>query len=126
MMPDGNLLIAYKWLGHEFHAEAKAFFEEHPKVVTCPITELNLVRVLMQKGHTSAEADKCLADFVSKHRTKLIAADISATEIAGFNLGHRTTTDTYLVKLAQKNGLNIATLDEPLSNRFPDVVNFVG
>ena len=81
MMPDGNLLIAFKWLNHEQHALAKSFFERHPKVVTCPITELNLVRVLMQKGHTAAEADKSLADFVGKHRARLIPADISATEI---------------------------------------------
>jgi predicted nucleic acid-binding protein len=126
MMPDGNLLIAYKWLDHEKHAEARAFFEQHPKVVTCPITELNLVRVLMQKGHTPTEADKFLADFVSKHRSKLIPADISATEIAGFNLGHRTTTDSYLVKLAEKHGLKLATLDEPLSRRFPGSVEYVG
>jgi predicted nucleic acid-binding protein len=125
MMPDGNLLIAFKWINHEHHALDKAFFERHPKVVTCPITGLNLARVLMQKGHTPAEADKSLADFVARHRSMLIPTDISATAIAGFNVGHRTTTDSYLVMLAKKHGLKIATLDEGFANRFPRIVEFV-
>ncbi len=44
MMPDGNLLIAFKWLNHEHHETARAFFARHVRVVTCPITELNLTR----------------------------------------------------------------------------------
>jgi len=85
IMPDGNLLIAFKWLDHDHHLLAQAFFGRNPKVVTCPITELNLVRVLMQKGHTPSDAAKSLADFIARHGSKLIPADISATEIAGFN-----------------------------------------
>lgn len=125
MMPDGNLLIAFKWLNHEYHALARAFFARHPKVVTCPITELNLVRVLMQKGHTPTEADKSLADFVARHRLRMIPADISATGMAGFNVGHRTTTDSYLAMLAKQHGLKIATLDEGFANRFPGIVELV-
>jgi len=123
VIPDGNLLIAFKWLNHEHHAVATAFFDRHPKVLTCPITELNLVRVLMQKGHTAAQADKSLADFVARHRLRLIAADISATAIGGFNLGHRTTTDSYLAKLAESHGLTIATLDQGFAARFPRIVD---
>jgi predicted nucleic acid-binding protein len=126
MMPDGNLLIAFKWLEHESHESAKAFFEKHPRVITCPITELNLLRVLMQKGHSPTEADRVLADFVAKHRAKMIAADISATEISGFNVGHRASTDSYLAMLAKKHGLTLATLDQPLANRFPGLVQYVG
>ena len=125
MMPDGNLLIAFKWLNHEHHETARAFFARHLRVVTCPITELNLVRVLMQKGHTPGEAHKSLADFVARHRTKLIPADISATEISGFNVGHRTTTDSYLAMLAKRHGLRIATLDEGFARRFPALVELV-
>jgi predicted nucleic acid-binding protein len=126
MMPDGNLLIAFKWLEHESHECARAFFAKYPRVTTCPIIELNLLRVLMQKGHKPAEADRVLADFVGKHRAKLIPADISATEISGFNVGHRTTTDSYLAMLARKHRLTLATLDQPLANRFPDLVRYVG
>jgi len=125
MMPDGNLLIAFKWLNHEHHAVAKAFFVRHPKVVTCPITELNLVRVLMQKGHTPNEADRSLTDFVARHRSMVIPADLSATAIAGFNVGHRTTTDSYLAMLAKQHGLKIATLDEGFAIRFPRIVELV-
>ena len=119
------MLIAFKWLNHEYHAVAKAFFARHPKVVTCPITELNLARVLMQKGHTPAEADKSLADFVARHRSMIIPADISATAIAGFNVRHRTTTDSYLAMLAKQHSLKIATLDEGFANRFSGIVELV-
>jgi predicted nucleic acid-binding protein len=113
--------------GFQQHARpATRFFRATPKVVTCPITELNLVRVLMQKGHTPSEASRTLADFVSKHRSKLIPADISATAISDFDVGHRTTTDSYLAMLARKHGVKIATLDEPFSKRFPGLVQFVG
>jgi predicted nucleic acid-binding protein len=125
IMPDGNLLIAFKWLDHDHHLLAQAFFGRNPKVVTCPITELNLVRVLMQKGHTPSDAAKSLADFIARHGSKLIPADISATEIAGFNVGHRTTTDSYLAMLAKRHGLKIATLDQGFANRFPSIVEFV-
>jgi toxin-antitoxin system PIN domain toxin len=125
MMPDGNLLIAFKWIAHEHHGIAKAFFKRHAKVVTCPITELNLVRVLTQMGHTPSEADRSLADFVAKHRHRLLAADLSATVIAGLSPGHRTTTDCYLAMLAQTHNVKIATLDRAFANRFAGVVEFV-
>jgi predicted nucleic acid-binding protein len=126
MMPDANLLIAFTWEGHPAQAKAESFFREHPRVATCPLTELALVRVWMQKGASARDADKALGDFVKTFRARLIPANISATKIAGFNAGHQTTTDSYLAMLARKHGVTLATLDEPLANRFPGSVEFVG
>jgi len=122
ILPDANLLIAFTWDGHENYPEAEALFAKYPKVATCPITELAMVRVWMQKGATAIEADKALKDFVSKHRSKLIADTLSATEIAGFNTGHRQTTGTYLAKLAAAHGLKLITLDVELADRLPELV----
>ena len=35
-MPDGNLLIAFKWLNHEHHAVATAFFDREFKAHQAP------------------------------------------------------------------------------------------
>jgi hypothetical protein len=67
---------------------AENFFKKYPKVATCPLTELALVRVWMQKGASGVDADKALKDFISKYRSRLIADDLSATAIAGLNQGH--------------------------------------
>jgi predicted nucleic acid-binding protein len=125
MLPDGNLLIAFKHAGHTDHAKSVTFFTANQQVATCPITELNLVRVLMQLNYTGQQADTLLQDFISKHRARLIAADLSATVIQGLCKGHRGTTDAYLAQLAKTNGLTLATLDEQLATRFPQVAQLV-
>lgn len=123
ILADGNLLIAFKWIEHVHHGLAKRFFAENPKVATCPITELNLVRVLMSQD--VPRADDFLADFILHHRSRLIPCDISATEIAGLARGHKQTTDVYLAKLAKKHKLKVATLDEQFAKKFPDLVELV-
>jgi len=57
ILADGNLLIAKAWVEHTDNAWAEQFFAANPKVVTCPITELNLVCVLMHRGLSGTEAD---------------------------------------------------------------------
>jgi predicted nucleic acid-binding protein len=75
----------------------------------------------MQKGASGADADRALKDFVSKYRSRLISDDLSATAIAGLNQGHRQTTDSYLAMLAKHHGIKLATLEEALATRFPEV-----
>lgn len=75
MFPDGNLLIAFKHSGHADRDKAVRFFTANPKVATCPITELNLVRVLMQLNYSGQQADMLLQDFIEKHRELFVAAD---------------------------------------------------
>ena len=125
ILPDGNILIAFKHLNHADHAKAKAFFFKNPKVATCPITELNLVRGLMQLGYTGKEADALLTDLIAKHRAQLVPADISVENIKGLCHGHRETTDAYLAELAQAHGLSVGTLDKSFAKKFPDVVQLI-
>jgi predicted nucleic acid-binding protein len=73
ILPDANLLVAFTWENHQHNAVAENFFQKYPKVATCPLTELALVRVWMQKGASGADADRALKDFVSKYRSRLIS-----------------------------------------------------
>lgn len=125
ILPDGNILVAFNWTTHIHHLRATEFFERNGKVATCPITELNLIRVLMQFGLPARDADKTLQNFVAQFRSHLIPCDISAMKISGLCDGHRQTTDVYLAMLAKKQRLKIATLDEPFAKRFPSIVELV-
>lgn len=125
ILPDANLLVAFTWQNHQDKAAAERFFKKYPKVATCPLTELALVRVWMQKGATGEDADTALKDFVSKYRSRLIPDDLSATAIAGLNQGHRQTTDSYLAMLAKHHRIKFATLEEALAKRFPGISEWV-
>jgi uncharacterized protein len=124
-LADGNLLIAMKHQEHVLHSRAQKFFVDNPKVATCAISELNLIRVLMATGYTPRDADSLLADFISMHRAKLIPCDLSARGIAEKSGGHKQTTDTYLAMLAEKHGMKLATFDENLAARFPKIAELV-
>jgi predicted nucleic acid-binding protein len=77
ILPDANLLVAFTWENHRHNAVAENFFQKYPKVATCPLAELALVRVWMQKGASGADARRDLKDFVSKYRSRLISDDLS-------------------------------------------------
>ena len=126
-LPDVNVLIALHDATHQGHERAHQWFTNEGRLgwATCPLTELALVRVWMQKGASGADADKALRDFVSKYRSRLIPDDLSATAIAGLNQGHRETTDSYLAMLARHHGIKFATFEEALAKRFPEVAEWV-
>ena len=125
ILPDANLLVAFTWHNHQDKVAAENFFQKYPKVATCPLTELALVRVWMQKGASGADADEALKDFVSKYRSRLIPDNLSATSISGLNQGHRQTTDSYLAMLAKHHGIKLATLEDAFANRFPEISEWV-
>ena len=125
ILPDANLLVAFTWKNHQHKAAAGNFFQKYRKVATCPLTELALVRIWMQKGASGTDADRALKDSVSKYRSRLIPDDLSATAIAGLNQGHRETTDSYLATLAKHHGIRFATLEEALAKRFPGFSEWV-
>lgn len=125
MLADGNLLIAFSWENHSDHSQAVRFFQENPKVATCPITELNLIRFVMQKGASGKDAEKRLENFVARHRSRLVPCDLPAANVAGQCDGHRQTTDVYLAQLAVRHKLKLVTFDQSLAKRFPESVRLV-
>jgi predicted nucleic acid-binding protein len=64
ILPDANLLVAFTWENHEQRTAAENFFKKYPKVATCPLTELALVRVWMQKGASGVDADAALKELI--------------------------------------------------------------
>jgi predicted nucleic acid-binding protein len=76
ILPDANLLVAFTWETHQQKLAAEKFFRKYPKVATCPLTELDLVRIWMQKGASGTDADRALQDFMSKYRSRLSPVNI--------------------------------------------------
>jgi toxin-antitoxin system PIN domain toxin len=109
--PDVNLLVAMSMPAHPQHAQADAWRKANTSFATCPLTELGLVRVLMQTGAAEEDAHAQLQTIVQKHRKKLVPCDLSATVIAGQASGHRATTDAYLLALARAHKLTLCTFD---------------
>lgn len=109
--PDVNLPVAMSDTAHVHHAPADAWRKANPKFATCPITELGLVRILMQIGADDATAQTHLANLIKNNRAKLIPCDQSADVIAGKVKSHRQTTDAYLSHLAAAHKLTLCTFD---------------
>jgi predicted nucleic acid-binding protein len=124
-LPDGNILIARALTGHVNHEVALKFLEKEKRIVTCAITELNLVRVLMQLNTAPKDAFAMLQEILKLHGAKFIPSDLSAAAISNDVVGHRATTDAYLARLAEKHGLTVATLDEDFARRWPARVKLI-
>jgi toxin-antitoxin system PIN domain toxin len=124
-LPDVNLLVAASYQDHEHHAAAAAWLKRNPGFATCPVTELGLVRVLMQLGASPEDAFNRLAEFIGDNRRQLVPADVSASAIAGRVTGHRQTTDEYLAALAAEHRLTLATFDQTLAKRHKADVELV-
>jgi predicted nucleic acid-binding protein len=124
-LPDGNILIARALRSHVNHEIATKFLEREKRIATCAITELNLVRVLMQLNTAPKDAFAMLKDILKRHGAIFIPSDLSATVISNDVAGHRATTDAYLARLAEKHGLTVATLDGQFASRWPKRVELV-
>ena len=110
--PDVNLLVAMTRTDHAHHERAEAWRSNNPKFVTCPITELGLLRVLLATGTTVEIAETALEEIIAHHRAKLVPCDESADIILGKVKNHRQTTDAYLLALAAAQKLTLCTFDE--------------
>jgi toxin-antitoxin system PIN domain toxin len=125
-LPDVNVLVAATVVAHVHHGRATAWIDRCPRFATCPITELGLLRVLMQLGASPSDAHSALESTVRRHRARLVPANVSATRLRGLVEGHRHTTDAYLAELARAHGLTLVTLDAVLVRRFPRVTELIG
>jgi len=124
-LPDGNVLIARALTTHVNHKSALAFLEAEQGVATCAITELNLVRVLMQLNTTPKDAFSMLREILNRYAVRFIPSDLSASAIARDVAGHRSTIDAYLARLAEKHDLTVATLDADFARRWPKRVELI-
>ena len=117
-LPDVNVLVNLHNPDSGQHLAALRWLKANPRFATCPLTELGLIRVLMQRGLPSGEAAEVLAHIAGTHRAKLVPADLGGEAAEGVT-GHRQTTDFYLARLAAAHRLTLATFDQALAARFP-------
>lgn len=113
---DVSTLLARLWEGHVFHKRARDWMSGK-KLAVCPITELGFLRVSTAAfGADIDSARKMLKEFLAKYDPQFIPCDIRALE-GDKAPGGGKTTDYYLANLADKYGLQWATLDESVKHK---------
>jgi toxin-antitoxin system PIN domain toxin len=118
---DVNVLIALIDPGHSHFQLAHHWFatEGQSSWMTCPITELGLVRVVSGKTYpnpaTPAEAIKSLESLLTKGSHSFVTDSCSLLDNSLFThesvINNPQLTDTYLLGLAVSLGVVFATLD---------------
>lgn len=115
---DVNFLLACAWQSHANHAKARAWLEARTSFATCPITQLGFLRVSLSPGYRASFADAmaALEDITKRKEAKFIADDLPGAKVPPVT-SFSDMTDAYLVALAKKHGLKLATLDDHLCGR---------
>ena len=117
MMPDVNVLVAVSDPSHPFYEKAKVWLDANSPIATCALTELGMVRVLIQLGAPIQQAENHLASLISKYRGVFVNCDISVEVLKGKITGHRQLTDKYLTWL--RFAPNTRSNWLPSTNPFP-------
>jgi toxin-antitoxin system PIN domain toxin len=123
---DVNVLIALTWPTHIHHAAARRWFDRNSASgwSTCPITQLGFVRVssnpkIIRDAVPPREAVATLERLVSLPGYAFWPDDIMVAARGPFAalafVGHRQTTDAYLLALAQQHDGKLATLDRGIA-----------
>lgn len=106
---DVNALLAAIIENHPQHDAANRWLRGK-SLALCPISELGFLRISTQpKAYNLAMAiaRAALVDFVTRHKTEFVSADVSA-----ISLNAKTServTDTYLADLAARHKMKLAT-----------------
>lgn len=113
VLPDVNLLLAFGWRSHPDHQRSRAWIGGLSGFVTCAITELGFLRVSMSPAYRASHQDatRVLESLTALKAASFLPCDLSASRIGGVS-SYKDTTDCYLVELARKHSLRLATLDE--------------
>src|SRR5215469_8605218 len=123
---DVNALVALGFLQHEFHERVATWVRTSivkgtVELVTCSITELGFVRILVQApqyGFAVSQARDLLLRLKAASALKFIPDDHGISHLPGWVKTAKQTTDGHLVALAGANGAALATLDPKNSGAF--------
>ncbi|MDT5031709.1 MAG: uncharacterized protein QOC94_1880 [Actinoplanes sp.] len=124
---DANVLIALLVDDHVHHEAAETWFASSSEAIaTCPITQGNLVRLLLREGQSTQTAKTLISALMSLPRHEFWADD-AAFDAVSFDgvIGHRQVTDAYLAHLARVRQGRMATFNQGLAKLHPDVADLV-
>lgn len=126
---DVNALIAWGWLDHPLHNRTAHWLRgviSNPKslIYTSAIPEIAFVRVSVQRSSGAAAVETAvenltdmLASLGRHHR--FLPDDLSSRRhFPAWCGNHKRTTDSHLLALAEKHGLQLATLDTGIPGAF--------
>src|ERR1700722_4318774 len=122
---DVNALIALGFREHEFHAPVATWVRKlnsGDELVTCAITELGFVRVLVQLAQAELSVDETKNIL---QQLKSVGVQFSfvtdyhdASRLPGWAKTPKQTTDGHLAELAKAHGAKLATLDRSIPGAF--------
>lgn len=133
---DANGLAALVIPQHEHHGRAHRFFARRAFAITPP-TQLALLQILSRPRrvkeqmlpplHAAPEALRLVRLVSHRRGVKFLPAALNCAGSMPFAAvtGHRQWNDFYLVALAQKHGLMLATFDEALPRHFPEICRLI-
>lgn len=123
---DVNALIGLGFEGHEFHDRVAIWIKSLssaalPDLLTCWITELGFVRILVQTPSYAFDFSDAVGLLLRLKtsgvlRLTFVADDHDLSRLPAWVKTARQITDGHLIQLAEDHGAMLATLDR----RFPD------
>lgn len=125
---DVNVIIASVFADHVMHTAARRFVDGLERFHTTPMTQGGFLRFATRPWKnerneeqpprlTMAEAQAKLAEFTEGDRHVFLPDDAPFTELGLRSMqGHRQWTDAYLLHLARKHSLAMASLESRMAN----------
>lgn len=126
MLLDVNCLLAIAWPNHQHHELLRSWFRhQSPKGWrTCAVTELGFIRLSSNPSFTPEyvsppEAVELIAN-LKKRGAHSYLESTSPTDFQNMShdsiQGHKQTTDSYLLSLAEASGCQLVTLDRRVTH----------
>ena len=125
---DVNIVIATVFADHVMHESARRFVEELERFYTTPTVQGGFLRFAtrplknergeqQQPRLTMAEALAKLREFTSADGHVFLPDDAPFTDLGVRSMqGHRQWTDAYLLHIARKHGLALASLESRMAS----------
>ena len=124
---DANVYAALILREHRGHVTAQQWLARQSSLVTCPLVELAVLRLLMRRveaggcGLNGSRARAVVPRFKQVAPVAMIAEDVDATGDAlpwRQVRGHNQINDAYLIALAQVHHLRVCTFDRGFMSLF--------
>ncbi len=129
---DVSVLIALLWENHDHNRQARRWLATIPRFATCPLVQLEFARISSNAslgyGTQPEQAFSLLRGLLADERHRFLPDDLSCDERALRTeriVGAGQVTDHYLVALARRHGMTLATFDAALSRAFSNGTNLV-